>query len=213
MERPYYGKDTLNQAFMFLTQSSSLAIEGLLQNYQPKRPRAAVAYYYFNFQTKAEQQFINLLRSITLQLCCQCPDLPASVQNLQREANRGSDFSDENLVSIVKDVLESFHEVYIVIDAFDECEQSEEVIQWIQELVEDSDGRLHLLVSSRQDYRFRSPLESFTTAVLALDERTFENDIQLFIREKLSADPRMKRWPPNIQNDVEQSLIADAGGL
>lgn len=116
-------------------------------------------------------------------------------------------------MGVIKEVLKSFCEVYIVIDAFDECEQSEEVLRWTQELVESKDSRLHLLVSSRQDHHFRSALESSATSILALDEYTFEKDIQLYIREQLSTDPRMMRWPPSVQNDIEKSLIANAGGL
>jgi hypothetical protein len=116
-------------------------------------------------------------------------------------------------MSVVKKVLKCFREVHIVIDAFDECEQSEEVLRWIQELMESKDGRLHLLVSSRQDHRSRSALESAATSILALDEHTFEKDIQLYIREQLSTDPRMMSWPSRVQNDIEQSLISNAGGL
>ncbi|KAL9628986.1 MAG: hypothetical protein Q9164_007071, partial [Protoblastenia rupestris] len=140
-----------------------------------------------------------------------CPNLPDSVKRLERQSK--SNFSDEYLMGIVKKVLESFREVYIVIDALDECEQGEEVLRWIQKLVESRDDRLHLLVSSRQDYHFRNAFQPPTTSILALDEYTFEKDIQLYIRERLSTDPRMMRWPSSVQNDIEQSLIINAGGL
>lgn len=52
-------------------------------------------------------------------------------------------------MGIVNEVFKSFHGVYIVIDALDECEQGEEVLRWIQELLESKHGRLHLLISSR----------------------------------------------------------------
>lgn len=116
-------------------------------------------------------------------------------------------------MGIVKEVLESFRGVYIVIDALDECEQGKEVLRWIKELVECKHGRLHLLISSRQDRHFRNSFESLTTSILALNEHTFEEDIQLYIREQLSTDPRMMRWPSSVQKTIEQSLIANAGGL
>ena len=116
-------------------------------------------------------------------------------------------------MGIVKEVLESFREVYIVIDALDECEQGEEVLRWIQKLVESRDDRLHLLVSSRQDHHFRNAFQTPATSILTLDEYTFEKDIQLYIRERLSTDPRMMRWPSSVQNDIENSLMVNAGGL
>ena len=186
-------------------------IEDLLQNQKQRRPRTAVAYYYFNFQTKAEQQSTNLLRSIILQLSCQCPNLPEPIERLQYQSE--SSFSYEYLINISKEVLRSFCYVYIVIDALDECEQGGEVLQWIKELLEMKNGKVHLLVSSRQDHHFRGALVSSTASILALDEHNFEKDIQLYIRNQLSTDPRMMRWPPSVQNNVEQSLIRNAGGL
>jgi hypothetical protein len=147
--------------FIFLNRSSSIAIEELLQNYKPKRPRTAIAYYYFNFQTKAEQQFVNLIRSITSQISCQRPNLQGSVRRLQHYPNR--ELSEEYLINAVKEVVEGFPEVFIVIDAFDECEQTEKLLLWIRELAESGGTGLHLLVSSRQDYRFRGALDLSTT--------------------------------------------------
>lgn len=116
-------------------------------------------------------------------------------------------------MGIVNEVSKSFHGVYIVIDALDECEQGEEVLRWIQELLESKHGRLHLLISSRQDHHFRSAFERLTTSILAPNEHTFEEDIQLYIREQLSTDPGMMRWPSSVQKTIEQSLITNAGGL
>jgi hypothetical protein len=211
VERPYYGKCALMKTLTFFDRSSSIAVEDLLQNYKPKRPRTAIAYYYFSFQTKAEQQFINLLRAITFQLSCQCPNLPRSVWRLQYCFNQ--ELSDEYMIDVVKDIVESFPEVYIVIDAFDECEQSEKVLRWIREFAESGNNGLHLLVSSRQDYRFRDALDLSTTLILALDEHIFQKDIQVYIREQLSTDPRMMKWPPSVQNFIEHSLLANSGGL
>lgn len=98
-------------------------------------------------------------------------------------------------MSVVKEVFKTFGDIYIVIDAFDECEQSDEVLEWVQELLKTDDGSLHLLFSSRQDLRFRNLLELPPASILDLDEHTFKKDIQLYIREQLASDPRMKKWP------------------
>lgn len=199
------------ETLYLLTRSSSVAIEDLLQKHRSGRPRVAVAYYYFNFQTKAEQQFINLLRSLILQLSCQSFDICASVDRLTSQPD--SDIPSEHLTGVVEEVLESFQEVFIVIDAFDECEQSEDVLRWFQKLVGVKDVTLHLLVSSRQDHRFRGVLEALITSNLVIDEHTFEKDIQLHVREQLSTHSRMMRWPSSVHRNIEQSLLANAGGL
>ena len=191
--------------------SSSTTIEDLRQKHQPFRPQMAVAYYYFNFQSNAEQQFVNLLRSIVVQLSCQSPELPHPVWCLQWESEPSN--SMEHMMRLMKGVIECFGEVYVVIDALDECEQREEVTRWIQELFGSKDGRLHLLVSSRQDHYFHSTFDFPATSVLALNEYSFEMDIQLYVRGQLSTDPRMMKWPSALRSDIERSLMANAGGL
>lgn len=116
-------------------------------------------------------------------------------------------------MTVVQELLKPLGEVYIVIDALDECEQAEEALRWIQELVRSKEGRLHLLISSRQNQIFRSVFESLATTILALHECTFEEDIKLYIREQLSTDPRMMKWPSSVHKTIEESLIINAGGL
>ena len=195
----------------FLDPSSSVAIEDLLQKQQQNKVRTAVAYYYFNFQTREEQQFVNLLRSITLQLSCQCPRLPNSVQMLQWQPEWV--FSCEYLVGIIEDLLKEFPDVHIVIDALDECEQNEEVLRWIEGLLEKKNDRLHVLVSSRQDYHFQLELERLASLMLKLDQQTFAKDIEIYIHERLGTDPRMRKWSSDVRDDIKQSLVSNAGGL
>jgi len=69
-----------------------------------------------------------------LQLSCQCPNLPDPIKELQWQSE--SNFSNQYLMGIGKEILKSFRDVYIVVDALDECEQGEEVLRWIQEALE-----------------------------------------------------------------------------
>ena len=122
-------------------------------------------------------------------------------------------FSCEYLVGIIEDLLKEFQDVHIVIDALDECEQNEEVLRWIEGLLEKKHDRLHVLVSSRQDYHFQLELERLASLMLKLDQQTFAKDIEIYIHERLGTDPRMKKWPSDVRDDIKQSLVSNAGGL
>lgn len=100
-----------------------------------------------------------------------------------------------------------------MIDALDECEQVEEVLQWIEALLENKNDRLHLLVSSRQDHHFQRELECLASSTLNLGQQTFEKDIEIYIQERLSTDPRTKKWPADVRDDIKQSLLNNAEGL
>ncbi|KAI9704034.1 MAG: hypothetical protein M1820_005655 [Bogoriella megaspora] len=208
--RRFFGEHSAT-VLLFFDLNSSIAVDDLIRNRQRYNSRLAVAYYYFDFQTSAEQQFHNLLRFFILQLSCQLSDLPPSVEAMGWRRDLG--FSDEYLQGVVEEIFPSFDEVYIVIDAIDECEQSGEVLKWVQNLLEGRKYDLHLLVASRQDHQFRSTLGQMATFHINLDEQTFDKDIRLYVRDRINGDSRMKKWPTDVQESVERSLLANAGGL
>ena len=192
----------------------STIIERLLKHQPPHGSPVGVAYFYFNFQNRAEQQFINLLRSLILQLSCQCQKLPACVGKLHEELRyqRQPNMSSSYLVGILKDVCLEFLDVYIVIDALDECEQYEELVEWVEELANAKDSVLHLLLSSRQTQQFRDLMGPLATAAISVNDSTPANDIQLHIREQLKNDPRMKKWPTDLHDEIESTLMANVDG-
>ena len=77
----------------------------------------------------------------------------------------------------IQDLVQEFCHVYIAIDALDECEQIEELLEWIQGLFSKRVGVLHLLISSRQIQNFRETLEPIASATLNISQSTFEQDI------------------------------------
>lgn len=193
----------------------STIVEYLLKHQPPHNSPAGVAYFYFNFQNGAEQQFINFLRSLILQLSCQCQKLPACVERLHEELQyqRGQpNMSSSYLAGILKDVCLEFRDVYIVIDALDECEQYEELVEWVEELANAKDSIVHLLLSSRQTQQFRDLMGPLATAAISVNDSTPANDIQLHIREQLKSDPRMKKWPADLHDEIESTLMANVDG-
>jgi hypothetical protein len=178
-------------------------------------PFVAVGYYYFNFQNRKEQQFVSLLRSLILQLSCQCPKLPLRVQWLHDNIQWSHDqptLSSGYLIEILQDLFGEFEDVYLVIDALDECEQQEESLEGMRELAAAKNGILHLLVSSRQTQIIRSTIESIATGTISINESTPAQDIQLHIREQLRRDPRMRKWPSDLQDEIESTLMANVDG-
>jgi hypothetical protein len=89
--------------------------------------------------------------------------------------------TSDYLVRILQELIEEFEDVYLIIDALDECEQQEESLQGMQELANAKHGILHLLVSSRQTQIIRSTIEQIATGVISVNESTPAKDIQLHI--------------------------------
>jgi predicted DNA-binding protein len=158
---------------------------------------------------------VNALRSIILQLSCQCQRLPSCIESLHYKLQWQQDqpsLTSSYLIGIIQQLLNEFQDVYLVMDALDECEQSEESLELVQELATAKDGILHLLVSSRQTQSFRSTIEPIATDVVSVNESIPAKDIQLHIREQLRKDPRMRKWPSHLQDQIEDTLMANVDG-
>ena len=62
--------------------------------------------------------------------------------------------SDEQLQNTLRDILDRFSQVYIMIDALDECSEREKTLNWVNKLVSDKNRKaanLHIVVTSRPE--------------------------------------------------------------
>lgn len=86
-----------------------------------------VAYVYCNFRRQDEQNAINLLTSLLGQLTQGLPDLPDSVKvSYEQHEHQKSSPSLSEISSLLESVAALYSEVFIVIDALDECKASAE---------------------------------------------------------------------------------------
>jgi hypothetical protein len=62
--------------------------------------------------------------------------------------------SDEQLQNVLRDILDGFSHVYIIIDALDECTDREKTLNWLNKLISSRSRKpanLHILVTSRPE--------------------------------------------------------------
>ena len=62
--------------------------------------------------------------------------------------------SDEQLQNVLRDILDRFLNVYIMIDALDECTDREKTLNWAYKLISDTNckaANLHIVVTSRPE--------------------------------------------------------------
>ena len=66
--------------------------------------------------------------------------------------------SDEQLQNVLRDILDNFSQVYIMIDALDECTDREKTLHWVNKLISDTNCKatnLHIAVTSRPEIDIR----------------------------------------------------------
>lgn len=184
---------------------------------------AILAFFYFDFRDAAKQDVRSLLSSLLVQLSGQSNGFCTILSELYSDHDGGSQQpSEDALMECLKDMLTlpDQEEIYIVVDALDECSNSsrfptprEQVLIIIQELVDLQLPLLHFCVASRPEVDIRDALESLADLNVSLHEQAGQNrDISDYIESVISLDPMMRRWREEDKQSVIKTLIKKAGG-
>src|ERR1700728_4700667 len=115
---------------------------------------SAFAYFFFDGKDgqKGSQTVGSLIRSLIRQLSTTYGGVPAVLAKLYHSCHDGgAQPSVESLQATLLLILEAFNDVYIVLDALDECAEREDVLKWIKQTTVWRKNKLHLLATSRPE--------------------------------------------------------------
>lgn len=192
---------------------SSTIIEDIISNFQSE-PTIAVAYFYFDFNDPDKQQTEMLVRSLLEQFVAQCPHLLELLQPAYSRSHNGrKQPTIEEMKPILLQMLKSFNSTYILLDALDECKDREELLEFLEALMGWNIDSLHLLTTSRKENDISTSLEPLVTRQLCIESGLINADIRVHVLERLSNDPKLKKWPVDIRMEIEDTLMRDANGM
>lgn len=203
---------------------SSSVIKHIKDSYDGD-PRIALAFFYFSFSDSEKQDTDKLLRSLLKQLCCFRPDTPQPVLGLAKYKKLGQNPATEVLKNTLLACIHGFTDVYIVIDALDECPNEKGERQKLIDNLTDvtstatsSSLNLHFLCVSRKERDIEAGFEHIlsqgSTIVFDLSAHVtaVNRDIGLYI-DVILATPAYKSWPSDIKEEAKTGLIEKAGGM
>lgn len=161
-----------------------------------------------------------LYRTFTGQLASQTQALPDDLKWFyQLHGREGSPQHDlitnEQWCDLFKNLAQEFDDVYIVIDAVDECEEFmglEMIMDFIQGIWDGGKHRLHLLTSSRGLEQIRRKFDVPQAKHVHVDGEALDSDIRMALRNQLCKDSKFNRWPLSLRDTVETSLMTQAQG-
>jgi hypothetical protein len=115
-------------------------------------------------------------------------------------------------------MINGHRNTFIIIDALDECPsengERRDLCNALGEIKEWAASNLHLLVTSRREAALIESLEPLCTIdSISIQGAAVQSDIQKFVRSELSIDRRLQKWPADIQDDIEKSLVRGANGM
>lgn len=164
-----------------------------------------------------------MLCSLIKQICARRPITPDPVQSLSQYQVKGHRPDRKTLEDALVATIRGFSDVYIVLDALDECPQTnnerENLLQCIERIRDHDPENLHLLCTSRRVSDIEDVLgpmgRSPSASIIDLwtCKQAVDRDIAFHIDQRLSMDTHSKKWGKEIHSEVNAALIAKADGM
>ncbi|EED14280.1 ankyrin repeat and socs box protein, putative [Talaromyces stipitatus ATCC 10500] len=196
------------------TVLSSTVIEDLISHGRQDLS-TAIAYFYFKADDNDKSSSPGMLRSVLKQLFDRGKRTSTAFD--QVIGNGDQQPSPEQLLFTLKDIVSEFRDVYIVLDALDECHDLQHLFDVFEEFEKWTEAHIHLLFTSRELKDIKEFVEGLTTEkfMIKLSAAIVKEDIRMYIRDRLRTDRNLKRWRnhPKVQEEIEQSLIEKSDGM
>jgi hypothetical protein len=175
----------------------------------------ALAFIYCNHKAKLSQTIEYFVSAIVRQVVERRQVIPEDVRTLYTK-HRGKDIRPTctEYVNLLQSLAKECSEVYIVIDALDECIDKDGQLIWNDLLtkLKDTVSNLRLLYTSRH---IDNPAEILAGSTL-IDIRASEADIRTYVQGQLSSKDvllQFCRQDLTLQNDILQAVVSKAEGM
>ena len=110
-------------------------------------------------------------------------------------------------------VLQSYHRVYLVIDALDESLERERILNLLVTILDDhAFQKLQLLTMSRKEVDIERALLDVSVDI-SLSNPHVDEDIRVYIQNTLRHNHKFSRWPTDLRAEIETALVQGAKGM
>jgi hypothetical protein len=175
-------------------------------------------YFYFDFTDTRKQHLENMVRSLISQLYYKHPNTSQTLDSLFSLCKDGREQPDnESLHKALLKMIEQANEVWLILDALDECNTREDLVSWIQEVLNSEQRNIHLLVTSQRVPDIEAGIKAFAhhDNIMEIESSVIADDIEAYIRTRVRGGKEFKRWlkRPTVQNRIEIELTKKADGM
>ena len=180
-------------------------------------PRIGLAFCYFNYKQADTQRPRHILSAFIKQLCWKREVLPPQILAFYRKHIYDARTPSLNaLQGALAELCEDFDEIYLVVDALDECEQSlrEEILDSVVEL-----SKLHSLVktfiTSRREIDIEQMFKALSTPTICIKAKNTASDIRRYVVDTvdLLTGNKLKVQSPVTKARIVETLVFKADGM
>jgi ABC-type glutathione transport system ATPase component len=188
------------------TVLSSAIIESLIEH--DTRP---VIFFYFDFNDQNKQYFENMIRSFLSQLYNKSPVARSLIQSLHTSHADGSQQpSITRMEKTLTAILEQVGYCKIIIDALDESQTIDRVVQWCKDMHALDTVEVGLLVTSQTQVLNWQDAEQ----TLPITIENVSHDINTHVRTRLDKEEfKNLHGQPALRERTSEILVEKAGGM
>jgi hypothetical protein len=192
------------------TMVAAIAIDHLLQSTQSSS--TGVAYVYCNYKAQQEQDASSMLAAIVKQLVQGRPSAAEPVERLHKKHyDRGTKPSVQEIFSALQEVVAKYSTIYIVIDALDECRNSDgtrgQLLARFKDLQVGQDVRI--MATARLIPEIQA---EFRTAI-KLEIQASDEDVRRYVAGQTHRLPRCIQRDPMLQAMMQDKLVEAVDGM
>jgi len=172
------------------------------------------AIFYFSFTDDKKQRHIDILRSLLVQLCRKGPALSRLQHAYERYGE--SPLSINEMEDILFSCLEAYKEVFLLMDALDECPKIDDTrqaaLEWLATLTKRA-PHLKCLVTSREEPDIRETMELMGAEVLHVDSVAVDTDIRHYIEAQMLSNRRLRSMTDAMKKLVLETICSKSNGM
>ena len=142
-----------------------------------------VIYIYFDYQDRLNQTAVRVLRSFLKQLISQQVDISTAMSNLYEECTTRDISPDLHiLLQEFKSCCAEFDSVYILMDAFDECDAQQQgpILSLVREIL--LQPSVKVMITTRP---YLQSLPTLSDSALELEIKAWDGDVRKFLASRL----------------------------
>lgn len=179
-------------------------------------PDLPILYYYFDFRETEKRTSDKMILSLIRQLCLQSERTHAEVEKLFASCSNGlrrpsADTLVLTLISMLR--ATGFRDVYIILDALDECDETEELLEALTMLRRQQSDHVHILATSRNEKAIRDGLDPLDPVTVSIESSLVDDDIDTYLTAHLHKDRWWLKWSEEVRSEVKAELSKKAKGM
>ena len=171
-------------------------------------------YFYFDFNDIEKQSSKKAIRSLLFQFTLQQQNRLQILEQLYQKYENGQQQPAEDVIrALLKDALSCTEYKYIILDALDECADREVFVTFIRDLVNSQQEGLRVMITSRREKDIGEQLGDIANYNIDIQSAIVDEDIRVYVRDRLATDSKLKKWPAKVQEDIITVMMKKADGM